>query len=215
MLNNPSCFPHLSCASVSFISSRATWPTYNYLGLVNLRKPAITSQQLFSTTRVQRNYRINTDRKRLTVVHGFKSASKISVDSFVPASLAAVVWRSSWRALWLQALLSFISAIALLCAVSLQRLPPTLTSASTIPVSMTIQTATVTIPSVVYWMCSSGAMATAMSLMLGMVVPSSLAHIFMLLIIIQLHSFMVFSWNRCICSGPGATRELQSSCELW
>jgi hypothetical protein len=165
------CSPSVS-ASVSFISSRAPRLTCNHLVLVN--KPAIVTQKvLFFTTRAQHKYLINPDSKRLTLVRAFRSASPFSAESFVPASLAAVVWRSSWRALWLQALLSLISAMALLCAISLQRLPPTLTSAPPIPIAMTVQTATITIPSIVYWMCSSGAMAIALSLMLGMVSPSS------------------------------------------
>jgi hypothetical protein len=95
--------------------------------------------------------------------------SSKSKEYFIPASLAAVVWRASWRGIWLQGALSSISMIALCCAISLQRLPTSTTPVFAPTPELAFQTVNVALPSIAYWMCTSGASATAMSLFLSLV----------------------------------------------
>ena len=92
---------------------------------------------------------------------------RTSKEYFVPASLAAVVWRSSWRGIWIQGFLSIISAISLVSALSLQRLPVSLPSTAMDVVIA--HSATVQIPAILYWMCPSGAMTIILAIVLSMV----------------------------------------------
>lgn len=155
------CLPRHQTIQIPWISEHRKLCANSYKNLQLIDLDIVSTRKLLKRRENRLSHSL-----RATAATTLSSKSK---EYFVPASLAAVVWRASWRGIWLQSFLSAVSTLALFCAISLQRLPAPSSAISAPAVDLAVNTATVTMPAIAYWMCSSGAMATALALFFGMV----------------------------------------------